>query len=1254
MQWIILLIVTTFALVTCWPPKERLKLGIDLAGGTSLLYEIDTSGLREDEQYDLSTRVMEILKERVDPKATMNLVWRPVGHARLEVQMPLPSKEALARRQEKEKAFEVIRQRNVRRFDLETALSAGPDRIDSALVSLVRDVPSRAPLLTALREAADQRKSAPNDATARAAYERAVEAVLNTNVDENRVRDVLELTFNKPAGREAELKKLIDQHPSYADAIQNAARAYDAWAARKSELEDPSDLKRRLKGAGVLEFRILAQRNTSSPNFMDARDPSLREPIAPYIENLQKRGPRIRGGERYAWHPVKDIVDFQGLDRVGMTEAQFESVKDSYTTLILDKYAGQWYVLAHNDPEYCMTHRAGRSWKLQQAFPNIDSRTGQNVVSFQLDPVGGDLFSELTGNNVNRQLCVFLDGQAMSHANINERIGSSGQISGNFTKEKVNELVRTLEAGALPGRLKDTPLSEKTIGPSLGEHNLESGLRAAKWGFGLLLVFVVVYYGITAGMIANLALVLNLILLLGAMAFLQATFTLPGIAGVALSLGMAIDANVLIFERIREERARNMPLRKAIALGYEKALSSIIDGNVTTLISCVVLIWVGSEEVKGFGITLGIGLVVNLYTAVLVTRLVFETLLSLNMIKDLTMRRFFARPNIDWMGKRKAFFTFSAVTTALGLTSFVFLSTQNREAAFDIELIGGTAVEVEFLENQGITDEEVRRLVSSSEPGQASVANWLAQAANLLDEASLRTGEAPGVFILESASNRLNGEQIRALMSPWTESLCSNVTVTGQAVVFHTHVEQQVTQPKFAQLRSDAAQYLRTRAAANLRTARAQRVQTGADDEETTRHYEIVTVETNLKIVQTGILAVMSDKLKVERPVNFRLVEDAQTTLDKFFVIEEEDRYLSDVIGGDYSFDIHRYKGGVCIQLTQLDPPLTFDELDTRLRQVQLMPEYLTLQGRDRAIFQLSPPVRRPDGKEAYTSFAVLAVDDHLPYRLEDDDRWRDVVARPELAQVEAALATSKTLRKVLQFAPQVADAAKADAMAAIVLAMIAILGYVWLRFKGMDFGLAAIVATFHDVAFTLGMLALSHVIGSTFLGPILGIFPFKVDLPMIAALLTIIGYSLNDTVVVFDRIRENRGKGAIHAGVINDSINQTLSRTVLTGGTTLIMIICLYLMGGEGVRGFCYAFLVGVIIGTYSSVAVASPLLYRADKLYIVSKVMVGLLAASLVVANVSATPWRIVWLLVIATATGYWIMRGRMSGTVGRLATR
>ena len=265
---------------------------------------------------------------------------------------------------------------------------------------------------------------------------------------------------------------------------------------------------------------------------------------------------------------------------------------------------------------------------------------------------------------------------------------------------------------------------------------------------------------------------------------------------------------------------------------------------------------------------------------------------------------------------------------------------------------------------------------------------------------------------------------------------------------------------------------------------------------------------------------------------------------------------------------------------------------------------------------------------------------------------WTEAVAEPALVQVQDSLSISKSLRKVVQFAPQVAGQAKQDAVAAILMAFAAIVAYVWIRFGTMQYGFAAIVALVHDVSIALGAITLTHYLSETALGQSLGLLYFKIDLPMIAALLTIVGYSLNDTIVVFDRIRENRGKSTtLTAALVNQSLNQTLSRTVLTSLTTLLVVITLYVVGGPGIRGFAFAMLIGVVVGTYSSLAIASPLLYRPHLLNNVVRLIVALCAIGVAFVFLDGTTPRLVASLMILAALAYSVVKaGGLTARGGR----
>ncbi len=1215
LKWIVIVVFVVAGLLALYPPEQRLKGGIDLVGGTSLLFEIDTTGLSAIQKRDLSERVIAILRNRVDPNNQMNLVWRPIGNTRIEVQMPRPPAGALARRQAYEEAREEIRAKNVSRLEVESALAAPAADRSAALAALVRGVSGRQALFDGAAAALDDFVAVKGtddvDAEFRTmtAYESAVESVLDTSVNIGRLTDVLALA---PDEREKELAHLSSLHPDYKEDITKVAAAYATWAADKGAMEDPADLKRRIRGAGVLEFRILAERDAQNPTLV--RDTNL--PVAEYTEQLQKRGPRMKEpGAEFQWFPIKDIRGFMNAKNDEELKARLTG-----TNLLVEEYLGSYYVLAHDDPnKYGLTKKSGR-WELRSAVPSRDYRTGRPSVDFVLDARGGSKFGELTRNNLKRQLAIFLDGVCQSHATIQSQIYNRGEISGDFTMEEVQELVNTLEAGSLPARVKETPLMEKTVGPSLGEANRRDGMRAAMLGLIAVASFILIYY-FFAGLVANIALALNLIFVLAIMATLEATFTLPGIAGLILTVGMAVDANVLIFERFREERERGVILKKALKTAYEKAFSTIVDANLTTLITCVILGYVGSEEVKGFAMTLGFGVVTSMFTSLFVTRVIFSSLISIGWLKSLPMLRLIGRPDIHWLQLRSVFWPVSAVMVIAGIGVFTYVSVTDKEALYDIEFLGGTSVQIELRPGVQLDDQQVRERITGREN---SAAAWMRHAADALARATVAPGAAQGDFVLTSDS--LTGDQMAVLLKTTFEDRIAHdgTTAVGNRldVVTKPRIEKKddgetvdviTTLDEFKAGIAEAVDYVRRSANDRLAGARVQTVREVGTETASASAFEIVTVETNRDLVQTAIVAVLGDQLEVQLPVEAELVTDPNLAPDGFFPIAEGDRYLDDAVPGAPQLDVQAFVGGLALVFDDLDPAQTTQQIANRIKEIRLQPEYEDFVYREYKVIGLTEAGER-GGEKTYTKVALLVADENIFYEEANPQPWREALAEPELEQAKAAFASEKTLRKVLQFDSPVAKRTQNQATVAMILAFGAIVAYVWIRFGTMQYGLAAIVALVHDVAVTLGLVTLVDKLGLT--GEAM-----RIDLAMIAAILTIIGYSLNDTIVVFDRIRENRGKlTRISTEMINMSINQCLSRTVLTSLTTFLAVFILFVWGGPGVHGFSFALIIGVVVGTYSSVGIAAPLLANPRVLHIVVYVLI---AAGLfgVVAEISTS---------------------------------
>jgi SecD/SecF fusion protein len=573
--------------------------------------------------------------------------------------------------------------------------------------------------------------------------------------------------------------------------------------------------------------------------------------------------------------------------------------------------------------------------ELTNAMASLDTESiaGGHQVNLQFKTHGGEQFGRVTEAHVGEQLGAVIDGRVKSAPVINEAIyGGHAKISGSFTREEAEDLAIALRSGALPVPLKK--VEERTVGPTLGSQSIQNGMRAGLIGVAIVIVFMVVYYRL-AGIIADGALLLNILIIMGALACLGATLTLPGIAGIILTMGMAVDANVLIFERIREELSKGKTIRAAIETGYARAFLTIIDANVTTLIAALVLFQFGTGPVKGFAVTLSIGIFASVFTAIVVTRMVFDLLTKRRAFRTLTMMSFVKKPAVNFIGKRRYAFTASLVVILLGIA---FLGVRGS-SILGIDFVPGSIVQMRF--SGEVTTGEVRK-------------------------ALLRAGIQDAVI----------------------------QSVEG----------------------------------------------------------------TNDILVRTA-----------------------------------------------------EYTGGA----SQGNPAA--EDADQRIRQ-------------------------------------ALTADSSMP---------AFTVEREEFV------------------GPAVGKELKKDAVMAMVIAMVAIIIYISFRFE-LRFALAAVVALFHDVLVTTGCFAL----------PFLG--RREISLPVVAALLTIVGYSLNDTIVVFDRIRENLKtmRGKRYSEIINASINQTLSRTLLTSLTTLVVVLCLFFLGGVVIHDFAFAMLVGVVVGTYSSIFVASPLL--------------------------------------------------------------
>ena len=553
--------------------------------------------------------------------------------------------------------------------------------------------------------------------------------------------------------------------------------------------------------------------------------------------------------------------------------------------------------------------------RVRKAFPTYDEQ-GWGV-ALQLDREGANLFGQLTEAHVGKRFAIVLDGRVQSAPVIREPIyGGHASITGDFTEEEVRNLASVLEN---PLQTPVTVEEERSVSATLGSDSIRSGVYAGLVGLALSFLFIIIYYRF-AGLVASIALILNLVLLFGAMAMFNFVLTLPGIAGIILTIGMAVDANVLIYERLREELATGKPLNVALNAAYDRAFSAIFDSNVTTLITALILFWKATGPVKGFAITLTIGIVASMFSALLVTRNCFNWAIASGVLKRVTMSNLIKATNFDFLSKRRLSVGISALVILVSVVVFAVRGEKN----FGIDFKGGDLLVLE---------------------GQKKV-----------DEGDVR------------------------------------------AALKQIDLEESVVQTE----KSSGKEFLTIRSA-----------------------------------------------------------------------------------------------------------PGTSDRIEKLLDE------------------------KFPEAK----------------FRVEQNDKVGKLVG-DELAR---------------------------NSLIALGLGIIGIFIYVAARFE-FAFALAAIIALLHDVILTIGAFAL---------------FGRELSLIIVGAVLTIAGYSINDTIVVFDRIREGmRTTNAVSLQfIMNRAINETLGRTILTGGTTVLSTLALYLLGGPVLHDFAFTILVGILVGTYSSIFVASPI---------------------------------------------------------------
>ncbi|MCE9531712.1 MAG: protein translocase subunit SecD [Planctomycetes bacterium] len=1038
------------------------KLGVDLVGGTILIYEVDQERERQRRNLEkggdntaayggakTSQALAEAIKRRIDPDDVQNIMVRPAGDNRIEVILPTGSHRQNA---EGKKNVSTGQVEEIRRLI---------EQVGSLEFRIVANQADDGPAFTRSEEDLPPLDLTKDDDRARAEKLKAL--ALGGDSPPN------------PVVRGDENWEVRGEKAKYAwvELHQNARKEMHLLN-RYENTQDETELKNRDLWAKLAEAR---KNQTVYRYTPPSRDGSTLPVLLFSRECVNVNLPeKVRKEKKYEYFMLTRFSDRVEVDGNQVTIT----------------------ATAGNDPT---------SFKPQ--------------IEFSFNSVGARQFSKITSRNIPdqegkrvRQLAIILNGMLISDPSIQSVISDRGRITGEFEQNYVNEVVKLLRSGALPATLKQKPVSENTIGPTLGADTIKSGTRAVGLAFLAVLVFMVFYYRF-AGVVASIALLANLLLTVGFMVAVNATFTLPGLAGLVLMLGMAVDANVLIYERLREERDRGANLQMAIRNAYDRAFPTIIDTHLSSIFTAIVLYAVGNDQLRGFGVSLTAGLIISLFTSLFMTRLLFDIFLKKNWITNLRMLRLLSKPNIDFMKIRKPMLTFTAVLTVLGLGLFLLRS----ERGLNVDFVGGTVYGGQ-LKNE-VTIGKLRELMEDSRQSKLLA---IESVEKVVDQGGK---DSRDVYLVKYVAEK-----------------------EPRRIELALGLEGKTSEEKLANLKSRASHVPDSSVEQNF-------MSDSAGDK--SKFFTVRTTEKEPELVQAEIDILFRDDSSKKSLLN-------ETSLT--YAPEQGESYTWILSFNDPDNMTAQYASEAFIRtLLEREFRAAIDASNAVLEPFRLQGVGEAKDGRYTQMkLSLSPEARNVI--DLFKPEAVLA------------KVAQEYKQRPQPERLET-------------FDPTLAGETRTRALVAILASWAAILLYLWFRFGNWTFGLAAVICLIHDLCFTLGVIAACHYVSDNFFGRALLLQDFKIDFAAVAALLTLVGYSVNDTIVVFDRIREVRGKNPLLTSqMINDSVNQTLSRTILASLTTWLVVIVLYIFGGDGVHLFAFVMVVGVVVGTYSSIYVASPLL--------------------------------------------------------------
>lgn len=760
-------------------------------------------------------------------------------------------------------------------------------------------------------------------------------------------------------------------------------------------------------------------------------------------------------------------------------------------------------------------------------------------------------------NGTKYRMAIVLDKKVHTAPTLNEAIYGSGRITGNFSKKEVSDLIINLRSGKIDVALNKNPISKQFIESELGQELKSKGIYAIGVSLILVLIFMIFYYRF-CGIVATLALLLNLLFIIALVMAIQQPLTLTGLAGLVLTVGMSVDANVLIFERIREELDRGAALRMAIRNGFDKATTTIVDANVTTLITAIVLYVIGTEQIKGFAVTLILGILMSMFTAIYCSRAMFDIWERKRWLTKLGMARIIGKVNYNFLSKRALAGLFSVLLIGVGIAAMFLLGPR----ILNHDLRGGSTIRCVFNE----PPENGRDTVLAALP-----TNYVVNKDKIeFSVSKLRSDEHKDcVFKIDSNLPVYDGKD----EAPY-EELDTLLERVFEGKLSLLHVDVSATTPDESE--STAAPetgMVFPRINQFVSAVSLTRPMIMLTPQEATEVVPAEEPQTPAEVVPEGAQTPEA----TQAPAGEATQESDKD--DSMFGVDANTQAAEGL-----SSDPPKQGGSSGRQQIWANTDLNFKFPISGKALRTLLLE--TAEAEDKPLEDAQLKLMTPDAAPGEPTNGVMSKTWTARMQVPDEDYSESI-----LSSWSGNYNNKPYFPTISGVGGQIAKETQYQALAAIIASLLGIIAYVWIRFQNVAFGLAAVVALIHDVLIVLGAIAISHFVAG-YLG-FIGIEKFKISLPIVAALLTIIGYSLNDTIVVFDRIREVRGKRPeLTADIINTSISQTLSRTILTSLTTFIVVFILYWFGGDAIHGFAFSLVIGVIVGTYSSIFVASPVL--------------------------------------------------------------